>query len=101
MKTYHNTTELSGDELKQAIDKAVSQDDKVLIYFRNNADKEFTPSEVHKEIFPANVPLTSVRRALSNLTRKGYLEKTDNQKTGVYGRPEYTWQLFNWDLTKS
>ena len=73
MKTthYHNTTELVDEELSKAIAKAITQDEKVLTFFQAHSLEEFTPSQVHEAVFDDNVPITSVRRALSNLTRIG------------------------------
>ena len=38
-------------------------------------------------------PLTSIRRAIHDLTDKGLLFKTDRKRHGLYGRPEYIWSL--------
>jgi len=40
-----------------------------------------------------NSPITSVRRVITNLTGEGVLRKTDHQKEGPYGDPNYTWTL--------
>jgi DNA-binding transcriptional regulator PaaX len=39
----------------------------------------------------SNFPLTSVRRALTNLSKQGKLIKTDEKKKGIYGRDEFIW----------
>ena len=36
--------------------------------------------------------LTSVRRAMSNLTEMGLLEKTKHMKKGVYGKKVFCWR---------
>ena len=38
-----------------------------------------------------NVPLTSIRRAITNLETEGLLEKTNIQKPGVYGKKNHCW----------
>ena len=38
-------------------------------------------------------PITSIRRALSDLTSECKLTKTDNKKLGPYGKHEFTWKL--------
>ena len=38
-----------------------------------------------------NTPLTSIRRAITNLEKKGKLEKTDIQKEGMYGKKTFCW----------
>ncbi len=49
-------------------------------------------SQAHR-LYPDNgTPLTSIRRAITVLTNKGLLQKTDEQISGVYGKPEYVWK---------
>ena len=98
--SYYNTTKQKGEQLKVAWKKTKSQDDKVMEYFCAHGNA--TPSEVwfhfikhehHGEILNA-VPITSIRRSITNLTSYNMLSKTDNKKEGVYGRPEYVWEIF-------
>lgn len=89
---YHNTTEATGNELKAYRRKAHTQDQKLLDWF-TAYEQEATPSKLWGLVFNKAVPLTSVRRALTNLTNDGHLEKTDMQKSGIYGRPEGVWRL--------
>ena len=90
---YHNTTDSFGDELASYEHLARAQDDRIYEYFTARPYAEKTPSQIHRDLFCERVPLTSVRRAMTNLTKRGLLEKTTNQKTGPYGRPEYLWRL--------
>lgn len=90
---FFNTSSLHGKELRQAISAASKQDDKILIYFENNPGKEFSPSQIWQVIFDEATPLTSCRRSITTLTKKGLLIKTDSQSTGPYGRPENKWKL--------
>ena len=53
----------------------------------------WSPSEILIYCMKHTVPLTSVRRAVTNLTNRGDLVKTDKQVKGPYGRPEYQWRL--------
>ena len=101
MDNYFNTTNETGDQLKEYTLKAGSQAAMILDYFRNHPGEEFTPWEVHLKAFAEskdpnifdNPIITSVRRSMTVLTNHGFLEKTQNKKTGVYGRPCYTWKL--------
>ena len=54
--------------------------------------KGATASEIHEITFPIEVPLTSTRRALSTLVEQGEAIKTDQQKDGPFGRPEYIYK---------
>ncbi len=92
MDNYYNTTRVKGKQLAEYEGKAATQDDRILSYFRRHKDKQFTPSQVQSALV-MNCPLTSVRRSMSTLTERGLLEKTDTQRQGPYGRPEYCWRL--------
>jgi hypothetical protein len=39
------------------------------------------------------VPITSIRRAMTNLTDAGFLEKTDHKRKGPKGKAEYIWKV--------
>jgi len=90
---YHNTTESLGPELRQYQDKASSQEKRILAFLKLDHNRPITPSAAMKWIFKDSVPITSVRRALTNLTNAGELVKTNVQTKGPYGRPEFIWEL--------
>lgn len=71
------------------------QEDAILKIAERMVDGEFSPSQMLQklEAFGRNIPITSVRRAISDLTRNGDLVKTDKQVMGIYGRKEYVWRL--------
>ena len=91
---YWNTTHLTGDALRGAIAAAEHQDAAILTIFRN-ANGPLSPSQAWAlcERAGKRWPLTSVRRAITNLTKAGALAMTGGQCTGVYGRPENQWQV--------
>ena len=89
---YYNTTRQKGEQLKVSWKKTKSQDDKVMEYF--HAHGKGTPSEVWIYFRDSNVPITSIRRSITNLTNSNLLSKTDNKREGVYGRPEYVWEIY-------
>ena len=88
---YYNTTNLKGDELKTSQKKTVSQEQKILEIFKNH-QIPLSPTDIFSNFFK-KTPLTSIRRALSNLTRDGKLEKTSKKKLGMYGKYEHCWKL--------
>jgi hypothetical protein len=93
----HETAEeaLAGDE------RARAQEASILGYFQAFAATaavdgatpgRFTPSEVHA-MFPA-WPITSIRRAITNLTRAGHLRHFPaDRRPGPRGAREGTWGL--------
>jgi len=98
-QSFHNTVGFEGNKLKEAEINCVGQELDILNYFKRQSrviKTKHSPSDIHHAIWGDGiVPLTSVRRAMSNLTKKGILMKTARQKDGVYGKPEYLWQLNN------
>lgn len=89
---YYNTTHKTGDDLKVVTEKAIGLQKKIEAYFKLFPDKEFTPPQIMENLH-ITAPLTSVRRAISNLTTDGILIKTSNLKMGIYGQSNYTWKL--------
>ena len=93
---YYNTTNESGNQLQAFTDKAGAQDKLVLALFKQHGT--LSPSKVYeflikaKQITPAT-PITSIRRSITNLTRDGYLLKTEDKVKGTYGRSEKVWKL--------
>lgn len=89
---FHNTT--AEDELLAEFStKAAAQDVLVYVFFLNHPGVLYSPSQILEYVFKNRVPITSVRRAMSNLTRDGKLTKTDIKRKGIYGRPECCWKL--------
>ena len=76
---YHNTNKESGKKLITSKTKASKQELRVLKFFQNNDSKErYSPEDVLNNVdFGKEVPITSVRRAITNLTNAGYLRKTE------------------------
>lgn len=90
---FYNTIGLDESELMQENNNAITQEEKILKIFR--IYKEGTPSETMKRYdrrWPS-IPITSIRRSLTNLTKEGKLIMTERMYTGLYGKPEHCWQL--------
>lgn len=95
--SYYNTTGLSGDELKDSVANAFNQEE--LIYQLFKRHPSLGPSQVVK-LLEFRYPITSVRRAITNLTTKRLLIKTEVQRIGLYGKPEYIWALPEQDIVE-
>ena len=91
MESYYNTNGLYGADLFAADKKAMTQEDLILDLFAR-MDKELTPFEV-QELLENKYPITSIRRAITNLTKSGKLEKTTTRRSGVYGQLNYCWRI--------
>lgn len=96
MKSYHNTTGLNGSELKQAQEKAQSQDEIILGLFRQT-NISMSACDVFKLMNDAlmiqNVLLTSVRRSINTLMKQGHLQQMEQTKIGIYKRPVHLYGL--------
>jgi hypothetical protein len=92
--SFHKTIPLSAAEVLEKEENAKSQEEKIMYLFRAYNQK-MTPSDVYKRyqlVWPA-IPITSCRRALSNLTRDNKLNMLDEMKMGMYGVREHFWAL--------
>lgn len=89
--SYHNTTPIFGPALLDAARAAQKQDEAVMVVF--NAGGAWTPRKLHAYLKQAghDWELTSVRRAVSNLTKAKELVITGNLVMGPKGRPENEW----------
>lgn len=90
---FHNTTGLLPSEKWEREKKAMKQTDLVLEFFKQRPHNDYTPAQVWEQEQFKVYPLTSIRRAMSDLTKAGELVKTDNKRTGAYGEVNYTWKL--------
>ena len=93
---FFNTINLEGKALEVANKKAVSQEDRIIRIFKQSVYPDLTASEVHKLYQLMNgcdTPITSIRRAMTTLSKSGRLVKTSKARTGLYGKPNYTYKL--------
>ena len=89
--TFYNTIEETGEELAESCAKAFTQEEAIYSLFATTQE-ELSPSMVH-EILELKCPITSVRRAMSNLTNKGLISKTNQYVEGTYGKREHLWAI--------
>lgn len=70
----------------------LTQTERIAEFFSNNPGNLYTPFEV-QDALATDAPITSIRRAMSDLTRKGFLIKTSEQRLGELGNLNYCWKL--------
>jgi hypothetical protein len=87
--SFYNSTGETGGNLVQFQHVTLRQEDVILRFFRTHPGRLYTPSQIN-QLLP-QAPITSIRRALSNLTRDGWLVKTTSKRQGQVGRPEHCW----------
>lgn len=94
-RVYYNTVSEAGPQLAEYQAKAGEQNETVLAIFHVQ-NRQLSPSQV-LELWPhwlmRTPPLTSIRRAITTLTKAGALVKTETKRKGVYGRMEHVWTL--------
>lgn len=93
MKPYYNTNKEYGAELTRSTATALGQEEKIISYFKRHPSAQLTPFDVCNLVFNQSVPVTSVRRAMTNLADKNILKKTDAMRIGKYGKKNHTWKL--------
>ncbi|MFH1486017.1 MAG: hypothetical protein ABIH46_08105 [Chloroflexota bacterium] len=91
---HYNTTAQRGKALKARWAKAESQEAEILALFTRRSTSTFTPWQVQAFLFSGSAtPITSVRRAMTDLTKAGKLRKTERMGKGPYGQPCHLWEL--------
>jgi hypothetical protein len=89
--TFYNTIDETAEELAESQAKAQTQGEKILDCFYS-CDEPLSPSMVLARS-GLNCPITSIRRAMTNLSNEGQLEKTNDYVKGIYGKREHLWTL--------
>ena len=101
MATYYNTNNENGSELLKSIQKGLTQEHIIIDIFKNPLIRDkngnhqgYSASQIHKIFGNDNVPLTSIRRAMSNLCyEENFLKITDKMVMGIYGKKEHIYKI--------
>lgn len=89
--TFYNTVGVSGEELREAKERAANQEAEVKKFFIKNPDGIFAPSEVQAKV---GFLITSVRRTINTLwAKQGFLERLDRKKNKQTNASEFTYKL--------
>ena len=88
-KSYFKTTPMGKELLIKAENGAIKQEEGIELIFKGTR-RLLSPSDV-LELYPSEVPITSVRRAITQLTKKGILVMTEATKKGKWNKPEHLW----------
>lgn len=92
--SFYNTIHETGDTLKKSQENGNKQESRILAIFQSE-QRPLTPFDVEfiYKLKHEPVPITSIRRAITNLTKAGKLEKSLTTKPEKYGKANYTWKL--------
>lgn len=89
--SFYNTNKENPEEFADSSRKAKRQE--IVIYDLFLLFNEpLSPSMVCKAL-DEKWPITSIRRAMTNLTDDGMIVKTQETVKGVYGKNEHLWSL--------
>ena len=92
MTGFYNTTNETGQALKACVRAVNKQEVEVLTKIKEICDwGAVAPSEIHNLL--SQYPITSIRRAITNLTNAGYLRKTGVKIVSPWGRREHCWKI--------
>jgi Fe2+ or Zn2+ uptake regulation protein len=95
LELYFDTVPLDSG-LAEAKLKAGRLNRLILDYLKSHPNDSLSPSELHR-ILALPVPLTSIRRALTTLTKVKYhlelCEMTGEKRMGIYGSLENCWEI--------
>lgn len=82
--SYHQTTNISAKEAIDKEKKCEKQEDRFLEIYKQYVT--LSPSQAHKIYCSGygDIPITSSRRAVSNLKKSGYLIRLDEMVQGLY-----------------
>tara|TARA_R100001443_G_scaffold5224_1_gene13942 strand:- start:638 stop:949 length:312 start_codon:yes stop_codon:yes gene_type:complete len=89
--TYYNTIQETSSSLVESNKKTRKQEDLIYSLFVKT-NKPLSPSMV-LNLAGLNCPITSIRRAMTDLTNSGRIVKTDRQVRGMYNKAEHLWEL--------
>jgi len=96
---YYNTNRETGSTLSLSWGKADKQENMILEIFSDKMRHTLNglaPHQVRDQLvqrYGKRYPLTSIRRAISNLTDNGKLMKLERMVMGNYGKKVHTWRL--------
>lgn len=93
VETFYNSINLMGVELETAKAKCTRQEYRIFQLFKTgSAYTPFEIQEIYQKQYP-EIPITSIRRAITNLESRGFLKKTETMKAERYGKPNHKWVI--------
>lgn len=82
---YHQTTNISNEEVEKESKKAESLEVRVLEFFKKHRNQEFIWSEVAEKMGLEVGQYGSVKRCISHLVRDKQIEKLETMEKSVFG----------------
>ena len=90
---FYNTVNAKGSQLKLYQSKASGQEQKVKHFLRTNQHKWYSQWDIKRLLFNGKIKDGSLSRAMTNLTKQGYAEKSEMPMViGECGIKVYAWR---------
>lgn len=93
-KKFFHTTPM-GMDLKIKCELGAMKQETAIELIYDGTRSLLTPSDV-LDLYPTKVPITSIRRAITQMTKQGILVQTKMTKQSEWGRPEHYWVHSNY-----
>ena len=90
--SYYNTNNETGNTLTTSRTRVNVQEREIIAAFNGRPGRKMTPFDVQDDV-GHHVPITSIRRAITNLTSRGVLTKSETMKMGRHGKMNHCWEL--------
>lgn len=90
-QSFYNTINASPEQANLFNHQCCNQETLILELFNKKKDDLLTPCDI-SAYFP-KWPITSIRRAITNLTQDGKLVKTEVHRLGIYGKNNCCWMV--------
>ena len=93
MTSFKNTTRETGATLARSEKRANRQEQAILNWLERAESWVWWPPEAIQKYVLPNAPITSIRRALTNLTDEGLLEKSEHTMfKSKWGKATHGWR---------
>lgn len=90
----HKDEHFTEEQKTKSRKSAESQEARILKHFAERSELlELSAGDLWHVLNTGNEPLTSFRRALTNLAKQGKVEKLQSTEDGFYGKQEHLWRL--------
>ena len=89
---FYNTTGLTDQDLINQRRRVSGQTERILKVFEQHPHTAFSPWDVYYHL-GQQAMITSVRRAITDLTSEGYLQKCERKRSGPANEWNWTWKL--------
>jgi hypothetical protein len=94
--SYYNTNKENGNVFLESKAKAENQEQEIKNIFLKTNVAGFTADELHRHQSLKAYPITSIRRALTNLCGEkwgNFLVKTDTMRMGNFGKQTHVYKI--------